>query len=702
MEIAVASTSPLGQYLAELEADGGESMGQLLSEPRSAVSRKRPRRPTGGQARVSSWKRMAQSLRRQFEVMAVHQLLPRLCVFHPTIREELQAASDSAVFVKLCEARRGWWTERIALVEVLSGVEISEVIVWEVCGGVGGASVAVIALAAHLSSGEVFVLHLVGWVAASSLAVLLLLELSMQLFFAWLAHRSKRLVTSLNRFLAALEKLNEVYAASLTLVKRAELASRGYRLGGGLLPPVGRLEASTTERGRSVEDVTVTAAKTQLRCLPLRRKLRALNDQLHLQVFAFVDEGEKNDDTKTRDPGDEDDAIDEQAPSLLLTALEKQRNRAVLLLENAVHAALVRSMARACPARDKMANCSLFRTLDSHQTAVDQLIQFLSVWKADLDAWNTSKDPVALLTTHPKINSRERQLTPSIPVDPRLKSVATQLQDLRAISETFTALAIAAQYELLSADSAAGSLSSSRDAMRSMVHQLEEMWGKYNSALSALKGGENSQDTMVDEETEVEDCESKLTESVTPLSDVTPTDHNCTIVFTGTSTGNDNFDLLALLKHQEADTAAASSGPTPHFVRELQDVLAHRVPGLTKHVDLDPPIPPAPPVTSLAAGTLRSPFPVNAMFALPHAPPRGGPRRPPALAAREPRGTICPTSSRGNELSVAVATAFNLELQALLQRAPTSQHQSSIDYFGERADESEVDSLTAEKSEVFH
>ncbi|EEY59223.1 uncharacterized protein PITG_11711 [Phytophthora infestans T30-4] len=442
-------------------------MGQLLSEPRSAVSRKRPRRPTGGQARVSSWKRMAQSLRRQFEVMAVHQLLPRLCVFHPTIR--------------------------------------------------------------------------------------------------------------------------------LTLVKRAELASRGYRLGGGLLPPVGRLEASNTERGRSVEDVTVTAAKTQLRCLPLRRKLRALNDQLHLQVSAFVDEGEKNDDTKTRDPGDEDDAIDEQAPSLLLTALEKQRNRAVLLLENAVHAALVRSMARACPARDKMANCSLFRTLDSHQTAVDQLIQFLSVWKADLDAWNTSKDPVALLTTHPKINSRERQLTPSIPVDPRLKSVATQLQDLRAISETFTALAIAAQYELLSADSAAGSLSSSRDAMRSMVHQLEEMWGKYNSALSALKGGENSQDTMVDEETEVEDCESKLTESVTPLSDVTPADHNCTIVFTGTSTGNDNFDLLALLKHQEADTAAASSGPTPHFVRELQDVLAHRVPGLTKHVDLDPPIPPAPP-----------------------------------------------------------------------------------------------------------
>ncbi|KAG6964001.1 hypothetical protein JG688_00007888 [Phytophthora aleatoria] len=563
MEIAVTSSSPLGQYLAELEADGGESMAHLLSGPRSATSRKRPIRGTEREARAWGWMQLVQSLQRRVELVAVRRLLPELCVFHPTIREELQQAlSDVVAFEMLSEARGGWWTRYIAVVGVLSGVQVAVEEVWRVCAGAGGTMVVVIvAVAAGCESGGVFVLNTMEWVVAIAVFALLGMELSVRLLFAWYAHRSGRLVGSLNGFLVALETFNQTYTGSLTLVKRAELASRGYRLGAGLLPPIGRLEASSKESGSSDEGAAVSAAKSRLRCLPLRRKLRALNDQLQMRAFAFVQEGEQTMNTRIQNPAGEDDILDEQAPSLLLTALAKQRNRAVLLLENAVNAALVRSMARACSSRDNKVGCSLIHTLGSHRVAVDQLIKALSVWITDLEAWNTTKDPVALLTSDStKRQHQHQQLTPSGPDDPHLKSAATQLQDVRSMAETLTALAIAAQYELLSADSAAESLCSSRDAMRSMIEQLQEAWGNYDNALNTLNGGENPQDTGADEEAEAEDCESKPTEVVAPSSAVAPEDPNCTFVFTGTSTGDDSFDLLALLKQQEADTTAASSG----------------------------------------------------------------------------------------------------------------------------------------------
>ncbi|KAG4059053.1 hypothetical protein JG687_00001256 [Phytophthora cactorum] len=710
MEIAVTSSSPLGQYLAELEADGGESMAHLLSGPRPATSRKRPIRGTEREARAWGWMQLVQSLQRRVELVAVRRLLPELCVFHPTIREELQQAlSDVVAFEMLSEARGGWWTRYIAVVGVLSGVQVAVEEVWRVCAGAGGTMVVVIvAVAAGCESGGVFVLHTMEWVVAIAVFVLLGMELSVRLLFAWYAHRSGRLVGSLNGFLVALETFNQTYTGSLTLVKRAELASRGYRLGAGLLPPIGRLEASSKESGSSDEGAAVSAAKSRLRCLPLRRKLRALNGQLQMRASAFVQEGEQTMNTRIQNPAGEDDILDEQAPSLLLTALAKQRNRAVLLLENAVNAALVRSMARACSSRDNKVGCSLIHMLGSHRVAVDQLIKALSVWIADLEAWNTTKDPVALLTSDStKRQHQHQQLTPSGPDDPHLKSAATQLQDVRSMAETLTALAIAAQYELLSADSAAESLCSSRDAMRSMIEQLQEAWGNYDNALNALNGGENPQDTGADEEAEAEDCKSKPTEVVVPSSAVAPEDPNCTFVFTGTSTGDDSFDLLALLKQQEADTTAASSGPTPHFVRELRDVLAHRVahrrPGLTKQVDHDPPMSSTSPVLKVpyAAKEILPPPPAaGGMFALPRAPPCGGPRRPPASAAL-PAATVSPTLSRDNRLSGAVATAFNLELEALLQRTQSSQQQNSIDCLGDTAEESEGILLVPEKSEVF-
>ncbi|ETN14167.1 hypothetical protein PPTG_07819 [Phytophthora nicotianae INRA-310] len=697
MEIAVASSSPLGQYLAELEADGGESMAQLLSDSRPVASRKRPRRPTRQEPRNWSWMQFAHSLRYRLELVAARRLLPELCAFHPTIREELQQAASGEAAI-LFESHGGWWARHVAVVEVLSGVEMAAEELWRVCATVGGASVAAIAtVASSWGSEGVSILWAMEWVVTIAVFVLLWLELSMRLLLGWCVRRSGRLVASLNGFIGTLEKFNKVYASSLTLVKRAELASRGYRLGAGLLPPIGRLEASNAEPGNNDEGAAVSAAKNRLRCLSLRRKLRALNDQLQIQASTFMQEAEQTTDTKNQKLDDIGDDMDKRAPSLLLTALSKQHNRAVLLLENAVHAALMRSMAGVCSSRDSKMNCSFLFILGSHQVAVDQLTKALSLWTADLEAWNSTKDPVALLTSS-RTNSPERQqqyqITPPTPDDPRLKSVATQLQDLRSTSETLTALVIAAQYELLSVKSASNSLDSSRDAMRSMVQQLQETWSNYDNALSALKGDKNPQDMPADEEAD-ESCESKPIEVVALTSSVAPEDPNCTVVFTGTSTGDDSFDLLSLLKQQEADTPE-SSGPTPHFVRELRDVLAHRVPGLTKQVDHDPLIPSTPPIPP-ADNAILPPPPTDDMFALPRAPPRGGPRRPSTRANRDPSAAISPTLPRDNKLSGVVATAFNLELQTLLQRIQSSQQPNSIDCIGDSAEETDVDLLSSEK-----
>ncbi|KAG7391625.1 hypothetical protein PHYPSEUDO_004127 [Phytophthora pseudosyringae] len=680
MEIAVASSSPLGQYLSELEAEAGGGDSPVAQLPRPAAARKRPRRVSSDW----SWLRLVQRLPHRVELLAAHRLIPELCAFHPPIREELQlsvAGSDaSAVFADSAQARGGRWTRHVAVLEVLRGVEQG----WRGSVGAGGALVVALAVgAAWWEAGGAGVLQTTGWVAAVAASVLLLgLELSVRLLLAWYARRSGRLIGSLNGFVAALEKFNEAYAGSLALVKRAELASRGYRLGAGLLPPIGRLEA-----GGDGGSEDRAAAENQPRCLPLRRKLRSLNEQLQARASRLVREGEQAVVEERGDPVENVDTVGAQAPSLLLTALAKQRNRSVLLLENAVHTVLVRNVARACSSRDSKLGYSLLHMLGSERIAVEQLIRALSVWTEDLEAWNTSKDPVALLSSDSGVHSLERQhqdqqLAPSNPGDPRLKSVATQLQDLRSASETLTALVIAAQYELLLADSAPERLSSSRDTMQSMFQQLQEAWGSYNSALTVVTGGNNPQDTDAGEEAEGGDCESKPVAVLAPSSVPAPEDANCTVVFSGTSTGDEGFDLRALLTQQEADATASSSGPRPRFVRELRDVLAHREahtrPGLTKQVDHDPPAS-STPVATAGNEVLPPPPPpaADAMFALPRAPPRRRPGRPPPGSAALPAAISA--SPGDNGLSSAVATAFNLELQALLQRAQPSQEQDIMD-----------------------
>ncbi|KAL4137930.1 hypothetical protein PRIC2_001440 [Phytophthora ramorum] len=692
MEIAVAASSPLGQYLAELDAENdGTSAAQLLSATRPGP-KKRPRRQLPRVSGRWSCERLIALLCRRMELLVVRRLVPQLCDIHPTIREELQQAvgcSDVAVLNQLqCKAEGGQWKRRVVLQELLSGVEVGAADdVRRFVAVIGGGFVAVAAaVMATADNGDVVLLQTMGWVVALVVFALLGLELSARLLLAWYTRRSGRLVASLSEFVDALGKFNHVYGDSLTLVKRAELASRGYRLGTGLLPPIGRLEANNAETSAgdgSEEDTAVFTAQQQLRCVPLRRRLRKFNDQLQIRATAVVQNDAMKIGAESQDTTKED-IVDEQAPSLLLTALAKQRSRAILLLETAVRTVLVRNLARACSSRGDAGN--LFRLLGSQRVGVDELVGTLGTWTDELEAWNTTRDPESMFTSVSGVNHSERQqseqqVVPSTASYPHLKSVATHLQELRSTSETLGALVIAAQHDILPADSAAQRLLSSREVMKTMVQQLQEAWSSYDNAVSVLTVRDDAQGSDVAETETDNGQESKPASLALPSASVPTTeDPDCTVVFTGTSTGDEGFDLQALLNQQEADTA--SSAAKPHFVRELRDVLAHRQahaqPGLTKQVDHDPPVS-LPPLLAAEHGAPPPPPPADAMFALPRAPPRARPRRPPPASP-----------SLGNhELPGAVANAFNMELRALLQRAQQSQQGDVIECLGESDEETE-------------
>ncbi|RLN95410.1 hypothetical protein BBJ28_00023521 [Nothophytophthora sp. Chile5] len=615
MEIAVAAASPLGH------ADAGSSAAAFLAQ-RNGRKRSRRQPPTAaarldgqfpGETRGGrSLPQLAASLRRQTELVAARRLIPKLRGFQETAP---------------------------------------------------------------------LLLRIAGWSVVLSALVVLLVELGIHLLLVWYAHRSTRLVRSLSAFTSALEAFNDAFASSLALVKRAELASRGYRLGTGLLPPIGRLESTllgsdSPDDNRSGDvEAAVALAKRQLRCLPLRRRLRALNEQLETRASTFVKSVEVNE-VEGAQGNDDESTSSADAPSLLLTALAKQRARSSLLLESAVHTVLMRDLARVFSSRGAREGgmSGFFHALGAQRVALERLEHDLGSWAVELKAWNTTSDPVALLASTAKTDSskqqQEHQSAPDGGRDPQLQRVLKPLQELRSAGETLNALAIAAQHsDFRSAASAAEALAASRESMGALVQQLQEAWGSYDAALSAVLAGESGSKPPDSDTPQLEVQESQ-TPATSPSSEIPAAqDSNCTVIFTGTSTGDEGFDLQTLLKQQEADAASVSATPSPSFVRELRDVLAHREAhassGSTRQiVDHDPP-------ASTASGV---PPPVAA-FALPRAPPRSRPRRP-------------PPASEGREPSFSVASAFSQELQALLQRSQPLEHTDVLESL--EADEDEA------------
>lgn len=598
MELAVSKASPLGQYLAQLDGE------ETVEVPKPEAKRRRRRK----RQQKQQWQLRDELLQR---------VTGRLSAVRPSLREELQVEG-----LVLADSRS------VTLLTMRSGVVVAAI-----------AAVAVTWLERALWGGVV-------------VAGLVTMEMGVQLVVKWHEWSAARVADAEKAFEGALASYNDAFEASLSVVKRAELASRGYRIGVGVLPPVGRLE--TPGNG----DIDA-----RLRCFPLRRKLRALNDRLQAHATALL---KGSDVRQAADLSEEEeDAVgDSHVPSLLLTALTKQHARSALLAENAVHAALVQNLTRVCSSpQGRCSIGSIHSVLQSHRDAVMHLVCSLRSWSTELEAWNTMRDPVALLSVDvgstKDHNGACPQQTPS-ESDPRLKGIAAQLQELRSTSETLSALVTAAQFELAAPEMAPGAIAGDREAIGTLVRQLQEAWQDYEAVLdSVTPNGANDSESTCSEADGDQDLQP--TNPTTAPHTPAPEELDCTVVFTGTSTGDEGFDLQALLKQQETgDTATASR---PLFVRELRDVLAYRQartqPGKTKQVDHDPPA-----VSPVEPTNLPPPPPADAMFALPRAPPRGRPRRVSSVLLLNP---VRPA-----------VRAFSSELHELLQKSQALQRSGDM------------------------
>ncbi|TDH70709.1 hypothetical protein CCR75_005290 [Bremia lactucae] len=680
MEVIVASNSQLGQYLAELDASENKSMSHLPS-----ATQKRSIHRTSPVAQDWILLRLMQSLRHRVELVALRHLLPYLCLYHQTILEEIEDASK--IFTKSKEpldSRAKWLTQHIPIVEVFRGVKVATDGAWEGRAAIGVVFVFAMA-AARDKDINASLLQTMRWIGIFAVFGLLALDLSVRWLLAWYARRAKQLVESIMAFRGILNKFNAIYENSINVVKRAELASRGFQIGADWLPPIGRLEASDAGNASNDECAAFTAAKIQMRCVPLRRMLRKVNDQLLRTAFAIIEEGEELDEMDNGQNIDEDDTMDLQSPSLLLTALTKQHKRATIVLESAVHEILVHNLAQARTFRDNEKSGCLFSHFGSHRITVEKLITSLRAWTCDLETWNTTKDPVALFALDSGVSALQNRKTKSRVDDPMLESIGLQLQGLRSMSETLTALFIAAQYELLSTDHAIERLCNSRALMQSLIYHLQEEYNSYDSAFSSTIDGEKRQDISASKDVIQEaQCASNSTRSVTNSSVRAPEDPSCTVIFTGTSTGDESFDLLSLLKQQEIDSTAAVAKPTHHFVRELQNVLAsrgiHEERDFTKQIDQDISISPTLQALHLENDAVAYLDKAKTNSLPPCVLPNEKLRQSldPPLTSK-PSGFHSPLVQDEKKLSGARANAFSLELQTLLQNS----QQQSVECIGD-------------------
>ncbi|CEG46353.1 uncharacterized protein PHALS_02757 [Plasmopara halstedii] len=657
MEIAVASSSPLGQYLAELEEDGDESMAHLLSAHHPSHARKKSTRRAGYAANYWRWLQLVQSLHHRIEMIALQQLLPDLCAFHSTLREELQETiSDAAMYEALSNVPNNYWRRHVTIIEILSGIKILPINNWQIIGVlVAGLGISII----YLDINHGTLLQLLKWILLPIVILLCGVLSSIHILLTLYARCSKRLLYSLNKLQTTLQSFNQISSDCLTTIKRAELTSQGFQLGiGTFLPPLARFEAIADEKKR--------IRKTQLHCVHLRKKLRVVNENILSQALNLL-----NENTKTIERNRQDE-INDRVPSLLLTTLIKQRNRSLLVLENAVLTILKRTLTFTYLPD----HCNLFSDLSSLQQSLEQISTNLSGWTSDLNVWNTTKDPVTLFTSEMTLESSKEQTFHHQQIlanltDPKLKCVAMQLQSIRSMSETLTALSIAAQYELLSSNFDMKSFGKSRDLMQSLILQLQEEWRKFDNEVNVQKCNEKTQDIVQHNETLYN---TEMISEAASLSTLPSQDPNCTIVFTGTSTGDDNFDLKSLSKQQRTEMTAI---PTFHFIHELQNVLAHRVahaqPGLMKQVDQDTSSSLSRQDSSLVNISVPLP-PVKGEFVLP-ALPLNRRKRPTFTTTSfndESLANVSQVLQHDNQHSSAFTNAFQLELQALLQRNQAS------------------------------
>ncbi|KAI9920576.1 hypothetical protein PsorP6_001444 [Peronosclerospora sorghi] len=84
MEIAVASNSALGQYLAEIDAEVQQPRGDVTT----TLLKTRTKCDGAGDSvsEGSNWLQLFKMLRRRMETIALHRLISELSALHPTFR----------------------------------------------------------------------------------------------------------------------------------------------------------------------------------------------------------------------------------------------------------------------------------------------------------------------------------------------------------------------------------------------------------------------------------------------------------------------------------------------------------------------------------------------------------------------------------------------------------------------------------------
>lgn len=387
-------------------------------------------------------------------------------------------------------------------------------------------------------------------------------------------------------------------------MKKAELASRGYRIG-LMLPPVGRIERTMS-----------------MKCAQLRLRLRRINDVMENTSVRLKNRQPLASFTAAGDAqemcAEHGDATGQRAPSLLISALSKRHELANVLLESALHGSLFdcvsiywnlvrdeedEDLPKKQPGdRSKASQVAAFETLRSQ---FEELARMFSAWNRELDQLNNSNS-VKVLRGDSVESSRagaektagggrpHPQESACEPDNGDIEALSVHLHELRTACETLKHLVFAAQQDvsmvLQSPFSPASrlhkeqqlsqSLMETRGIMQNMIGSLHDAWALYEKSLDALASagkGDADIDSSADcADGEIAGADANNDDDSARLKTLEEEEARLreeqerskfTFVFTGTSTGERDFDLKAMLKAQEQQQKAL---PAPYFVRELQ------------------------------------------------------------------------------------------------------------------------------------
>jgi len=190
-----------------------------------------------------------------------------------------------------------------------------------------------------------------------------------------------------------------------------------------------------------------------------------------------------------------------------------------------------------------------------------------------------------------RVENEEKMSPQSTSGQTKSRLIESQLHELWTACETLSSLVVAARHDLTATESATNTpsaeqdnsspekwgirLASTRELMEKRVEELRTAWEAYDQVLAgALSPSDPSEKPTSDPSVEGDnygDTNAPIRSLAPPKQ---PEDDDCTVVFTGTSTGEKDFDLQSILRqHQDADGAPAAGR---FFVRELRDVLAYR------------------------------------------------------------------------------------------------------------------------------